>query len=61
MAPNFLKKERFIVGLHPILKQKVQGKFPKTFEEAMQWAKLKDQKLQFEAHLSYAQDEVPNS
>ena len=42
MAPNFLKKERFIAGLHPILQQKVRGKFPETFEEAMQWAKLKD-------------------
>ena len=61
MAPNFLKKERFIAGLHPILQQKVRGKFPENFEEAMQWEKLKDQKLQFEAHLSYAQDEVPSS
>ena len=28
-----------------------EGKFPENFEEAMQWARLKDRKLQFQAHV----------
>ena len=33
------------------LQEKVKGKFPESFEEAMQWARLKDWKLQFQAHV----------
>ncbi|MCO5609828.1 hypothetical protein L7F22_064060 [Adiantum nelumboides] len=51
-APNFLQKERFLDGLSSPLKEKVKGKFPTTFEEAMQLAQLKDRKLQFQAYLS---------
>ena len=29
----------------------MKGKFPESFEEAMQWARLKDRKLQFQTHL----------
>ena len=29
----------------------MKGKFPESFEEAMQWARLKDRKLQFQAHV----------
>ena len=50
-APNFLKKEKFLAGLSPSLQEKVKGKFPESFEEAMQWAKLKDRKLQFQTHV----------
>ena len=51
-APNFLKKEKFLAGgLSPSLQEKVKGKFPDNFEEAMQWARLKDQKIQFQAHV----------
>ena len=44
-APNFLQKERFLAGLSLILQEKVRGKFPETFDEAKQWAKMKDRKL----------------
>ena len=50
--PNFLKKERFLVGLSLLLQDKVRGKFPESFEEARQWAKFKDCKLQFQANLA---------
>ena len=51
-APDFLKKEKFLAGeLSPSLHEKVKGKFAESFEEAMQWARLKDQKLQFQAHV----------
>ena len=51
-APNFLQKERFLAGLSLLLQDKVRGKFPENFEEARQWAKLKDCKLQFQANLA---------
>ena len=50
-VPNFLKKEKFLVGLSPSLQEKVKGKFLDNFKEAMQWARLKDRKLQFQAHV----------
>ena len=50
-VPDFLKKEKFLAGLSPSLQEKVKGKFPESFEEAMQWARLKDRKLQFQAHV----------
>ena len=50
-APDFLKKEKFLAGLSPSLQEKVKGKFPQSFEEAMQWARLKDGKLQLQAHV----------
>ncbi|MCO5571669.1 hypothetical protein L7F22_025416 [Adiantum nelumboides] len=49
-APNFLKKEKFLAGLFPDLQEKVKGKFPETFEEALQIARVKDQKLEYQAH-----------
>ncbi|MCO5596795.1 hypothetical protein L7F22_050865 [Adiantum nelumboides] len=51
-APNFLKKEKFLAGLFPDLQEKVKGKFPETFEEAFQIARVKDQKLEYQAHTS---------
>ena len=50
-APNFLQKERFLAGLSPVLQEKVRGKFPENFDEAKQWAKAKDRKLQFQANM----------
>ncbi|MCO5612317.1 hypothetical protein L7F22_066582 [Adiantum nelumboides] len=47
-APNFLQKERFLAGLTPILQGKVKCKFPKSFKDALTWARLKDRKLQFQ-------------
>ncbi|MCO5574890.1 hypothetical protein L7F22_028684 [Adiantum nelumboides] len=58
-APNFLQKERFLDGLSSPLKEKVKGKFPRTFEEAMQLAQLKDRKLQFQAYLSRTDQPQP--
>ena len=43
--PNFLQKERFLVGLSLVLQEKVRGKFPENFDEAKQWAKAKECKL----------------
>ncbi|MCO5575333.1 hypothetical protein L7F22_029133 [Adiantum nelumboides] len=51
-APNFLKKEKFLARLFPDLQEKVKGKFPETFEEALQIARVKDQKLEYQAHTS---------
>ncbi|MCO5571568.1 hypothetical protein L7F22_025312 [Adiantum nelumboides] len=51
-APNFLKKEKFLAGLFPDLQEKVKGKFPETFEEALQIARVKDRKLEYQAHMS---------
>ncbi|MCO5551485.1 hypothetical protein L7F22_004989 [Adiantum nelumboides] len=50
--PNFLKKEKFLAGLFPDLQEKVKGKFPETFEEALQIARVKDRKLEYQAHTS---------
>ncbi|MCO5602921.1 hypothetical protein L7F22_057061 [Adiantum nelumboides] len=51
-APNFLKKEKFLAGLFSDLQEKVKGKFPETFEEALQIARVKDRKLEYQAHTS---------
>ena len=32
-APNLLQRERFLVGLSPVLQEKVRGKFPENFEQ----------------------------
>ena len=63
-APNFLQKERFLVGLNTLLQEKVRAKFPETFEEARQVARAKDRKLQFQANkvrreLQPSHDEQP--
>ncbi|MCO5587802.1 hypothetical protein L7F22_041754 [Adiantum nelumboides] len=58
-ASNFLQKERFLDGLSSPLKEKVKEKFPRTFEEAMQLAQLKDRKLQFQAYLSRTNQPQP--
>ena len=39
-----------MAGLNPLLQEKVQAKFPETFDEARQWARTKDRKLQFQAN-----------
>ena len=48
-APEFLKKDKFIGGLFPMLQEKVRGKFPNTFEEALMFAREKDRKLRFQS------------
>ena len=53
VAPDFLKKERFMAGLWPLLNQKlnqkVRGRFPANYEEAIEVACLKDKKLHLQA------------
>ena len=39
------------MGLSSRLQEKVKGKFPENFEEAVQWARLKDRKLQFQTRV----------
>ena len=41
-------------GLFPLLQGKVKNKFPKSFEEALHWARVKDWKLQFQSQLMRA-------
>ena len=47
-SPSF-RQEREVLGRVSILIG--EGKFPESFEEAMQWVRLKDRKLQFQAHV----------
>ena len=60
-APNFLQKERFLAGLAPSLQEKVNEKFPEDFEEAMQIARMKDQKLQFQANAERREQPPPTA
>ena len=60
-APNFIQKERFLAGLPPSLQEKVNGKFPEDFEEAMQIARLKDQKLQFQTNAERREQSPPSA
>lgn len=47
-APNFLKKERYVAGLVTTLREKVEAKFPHTFEEAHEIATTKYRKLDYQ-------------
>ena len=47
-APNCLKKDCFLVGLFPILREKVKSRFPDTFEQAITIAREKHRKLKFQ-------------
>ena len=40
-----------MVGLLPLLQGKVKSKILQLFEEALHWARMKDQKLQFQSQL----------
>ena len=44
-APDFLKKDKFMAGLCEPLREKVRGKFPATYAEAVETAKRKKRKL----------------
>ena len=46
-APAFLKHDRFIARLRDPLKEKVEDKFPPTFEDALRIATEKERKLSF--------------
>ena len=47
VAPEFLKKERFVSGLIPELREKVEARYPHTFEEALEISKQKYQKMNY--------------
>ncbi|MCO5604351.1 hypothetical protein L7F22_058516 [Adiantum nelumboides] len=51
-APNFLKKDKFVEGMFPTLKEKVEAKFPQTFEEAQEITTVKFKKLLYQEHKS---------
>ncbi|MCO5580782.1 hypothetical protein L7F22_034653 [Adiantum nelumboides] len=58
-APKCLNKDCFLVGLYPILQEKVKVKFPNTFEKAMAYAREKDRKLKFQAQLQGGMEPPP--
>ncbi|MCO5591587.1 hypothetical protein L7F22_045574 [Adiantum nelumboides] len=51
-APNFLKRDKFVEGMFPTLKEKVEAKFPQTFEEAQEIATVKFTKLLYQERKS---------
>ena len=56
---EFLKKERFIAGLLPELREKVEARFPHTFDEALEIATQKFQKLNYKAkHLREGREKI---
>ena len=62
MAPNMMKKDRFLVGLRENLRWRVELKKPRTFEDAVEVAKNKEWKLRRITQLgmdpSYKRSEV---
>ncbi|MCO5591858.1 hypothetical protein L7F22_045851 [Adiantum nelumboides] len=44
-APDFLKKDRFVAGLCPPLREKMKGRFPVTWMDAKDIARLKERKI----------------
>ncbi|MCO5570300.1 hypothetical protein L7F22_024018 [Adiantum nelumboides] len=51
-APNFLKRDKFVEGMFSTLKEKVEAKFPQTFEEAQEIATIKFKKLLYQERKS---------
>ncbi|MCO5559677.1 hypothetical protein L7F22_013278 [Adiantum nelumboides] len=51
-APNFLKGDKFVESMFPTLKEKVEAKFPQTFEEAQEIATIKFKKLLYQERKS---------
>ncbi|MCO5602964.1 hypothetical protein L7F22_057105 [Adiantum nelumboides] len=60
-APECLKKDCFLAGLYPILREKIKVKFPDTFEKAMAYAREKDRKLKFQAQLQGGMEPPPSA
>ncbi|MCO5572322.1 hypothetical protein L7F22_026075 [Adiantum nelumboides] len=58
-ASECLKKDCFLAGLYPILREKVKVKFPDTFEKAMAYAREKDRKLKFQVQLQGGMEPPP--
>lgn len=51
-APNFVKKDKFLSRLYSSLCEKVRGRFPATFEEAVDIAREKDRKIRYQHQVS---------
>ncbi|MCO5601041.1 hypothetical protein L7F22_055158 [Adiantum nelumboides] len=51
-APNFLKRDKFVEGMFSTLKEKVEAKFPQTFEEAQEIDTVKFKKLLYQERKS---------
>ena len=49
VAPDFLKKDRFVAGIWSSLREKVRGRFPANYDATVKVAHLKDRKLHLQA------------
>ena len=47
-APEFFRKERFLDGLFPSLREKFKGKFPTNFTEPTHMTREKERKLRYQ-------------
>ncbi|MCO5563279.1 hypothetical protein L7F22_016917 [Adiantum nelumboides] len=47
VAPNFLKKDCFVAGLCPPLREKVKGRFPVMWMDAKDIGRLKERKIRY--------------
>ncbi|MCO5550381.1 hypothetical protein L7F22_003865 [Adiantum nelumboides] len=56
-APDFLKKNRFVAGLCPPLREKVKGRFPVTWMDAKDIARLKERKTRYQLQQREADQE----
>ncbi|MCO5613390.1 hypothetical protein L7F22_067666 [Adiantum nelumboides] len=56
-ALDFLKKDRFVAGLCPPLREKVKGRFPMTWMDARDIARLKERKIRYQLQQRKADQE----
>ncbi|MCO5551288.1 hypothetical protein L7F22_004787 [Adiantum nelumboides] len=56
-TPDFLKKDRFVAGLCPPLIEKVKGRFPVTWMDARDIARLKERKIRYQLQQRKADQE----
>ncbi|MCO5609909.1 hypothetical protein L7F22_064144 [Adiantum nelumboides] len=56
-ASDFLKKDRFVAGLCPPLREKVKGRFPVTWMDARDIARLKERKIRYQLQQREADQE----
>ncbi|MCO5606643.1 hypothetical protein L7F22_060831 [Adiantum nelumboides] len=56
-APDFLKKDRFVAGLYPPLREKVKGRFAVTWMDARDIAHLKERKIRYQLQQREADQE----
>ncbi|MCO5561160.1 hypothetical protein L7F22_014781 [Adiantum nelumboides] len=56
-APDFLKKDHFVAGLWPPLREKVKGRFPVTWVDDRDIAHLKERKIRYQLQQREADQE----